>query len=169
MNYLDKLYSGAEFVASKAVSIGLVSKETLDNAIKNNCLANKTISVAKIVGVDETRIKQECVDDVYSLHNNVCILETPKEYIISMLITRSGDFRELRNEPKCANVGSTYEEPLPDTSVSIGLYEYRTKLNSSGLYHCVKSHVVPEKVFKLSDEVCFMKSPYGRYYVLVNS
>lgn len=168
MNFMDKLYSGADFDCKKSVGLGLVSMNDLKTIAKSEALGNK-VSLSEIIGIGKTALRKVNVQDVYDIHNNVWIIETPDEYIVSMLVTKTGDFAELNNEPQCAIVGCTREVPMPNTSIELNLYDYHTKLNPNGNYPSTKSHIVPEKVYKLSPDVSYVQTEFGRYYLQIEN
>ena len=168
MNFMDKVFRGPEFDLSKPVKLGLVSQQIIEYISKSYCSGIET-DCAVIQGANKVDKRKIIADEVYNIHNNVSIIETPDEYIIAMLLSNSGYFRALDNEPHCAMVCYSNEIPHRDLSTSISLYEYRTKLSPIGYYKTTYSHIVPDKVVQLDDDVYFARSEFGRYYIQIEN
>lgn len=168
MNYMNKLFHGPVFDASKPVNLGLVSEQIIEYISKNYCSGIET-DCAIINGYSKIKKEKIIVDEVYNIHNNVSIIETPDQYLIVMLLSNSGYFRALDNEPHCAMVCYSNEIPLPNTSTAVNIYEYRTKLNPLGYYNTTYSHIVPDKVYQLDTNIYFAHSEFGRYYIQIES
>lgn len=168
MNFMNKVFQGPEFDSSKPVKLGLVSEQIIEYISKSYCSGIET-DCAIIRGANKVEKRKIIVDEVYNIHNNVSIVETPNEYIIAMLLSNSGYFRALDNEPHCAMVCYSNEIPQKDVSTSISLYEYKTKLNTIGYYKTTYSHIVPDKVIQLDEYVYFAHSEFGRYYIQIEN
>ena len=168
MNFMDKVFRGPEFDLSKPVKLGLVSQQIIEYISKSYCSGIET-DCAVIQGANKIEKRKIIADEVYNIHNNVSIIETPDEYVIAMLLSNSGYFRALDNEPHCAMVSYSNEIPLKDVSTGINLYEYKTKLSPIGYYKTTYSHIVPDKVVQLDDDVYFARSEFGRYYIQIEN